>query len=91
MNNKVTSPLYIYTKNAIDSGVNVRHLQTALAAVNNVVDNCCTTRHKVSKTPFLNTFYTLLNGMNKKNAKHKYEAVKAILEHKITCCGITIT
>ena len=90
MNNRNISPLYLYTQHAIDSGTNVKYLQKALADINNVVTNCCITQHKVSKNPFLNTFRTLLKGMNKKVAKHKYEAVKTILENKITCCGITI-
>jgi hypothetical protein len=87
MNNKNISTLYLYTKTGIDSGVNVRDLQKALSAVQNVLDNCCTTKHKVSTVPFLNTFYKLLNGMNKKISRQKYIAVHTLLSAKIDCCN----
>ena len=89
MNNKNISALYIYTKYSIDNGVNVAKLQKALTAVTNAIDNCCILPHKVTNS-FLNTFYTLLRGMNKKTSLHKLQAVKAILVAKIECCGIDV-
>lgn len=87
MNNKNISPLYIYTKQAIESGrANVRFLQKAKISVDAAIDTCCYPRHKVSVNAFLNTFYTLLNGMPRKFNLHKLEAVSIILGNKIDCC-----
>lgn len=90
MNNKNISPLYIYTQNAIATEVNALYLKAAYDAVSNAITNCCTPPKKVSKNSFLNTFYSLLNGMNKKNSLHKFEAVKDLLTTPLVCCGVTL-
>lgn len=87
MNNKNISPLYIYVERALAVGrLNLRTLNIMHDALDNVITNCCTTSHKVSKNSFLNTFFILLNGMNKKVSLNKFKAIKQIVDAQIACC-----
>lgn len=89
MNNKVISPLYIYTKDALETKrINKRTMQKAFDVLTNAIDNCCFPRHKVTVNGFLNTFYILLNGMNRKISLHKIEAVSELLAAAIECCTL---
>lgn len=90
-NRKTISPLFLYTKQAIDThSVNPAILTKAKAAIDNAVDNCCFPRHKVTKNVFLNTFYAMLNGMTRKFNLQKLIAIQRLINNKVYCCDIEL-